>query len=521
MTTKSVKVPLARVWSQAVGGTVHRTLAWGDRLEFEKREGKNLIIKTMSFDEQPDGAVTSVAVRGYIRHDGATTASILGPATHKVLAVEFVDVQQGDAAVVESPKGAVMLIDGGESQLFARYLANRFAGSSAAAPKEIDTIVVSHGDADHFAGLPKILDSERDSRRRKRLFIDPRRVYHNGLAKGPSSLPEDQMFGVTVDVNGRPHIVDLVDDLRPLPASRLNKFFKEWRSTLETYGQRAQAAGRTFVVERLQRGSTGKFPEFKAEDIRIDVLAPITVPVPAPGPASGGQVPALPFLSKPRKKLSSVDANTFGSPSASHTVNGHSIVLRLTYGKCRILFTGDLNEESEDILIAADAAGTSSLEADVLKVPHHGSADFLPRFLKAVGALISVVSSGDESAQKEYVHPRATLVGGLGRHSRVENPLIFVTELVAFFAAEGYVGVDWHAMTPNGTTAVSRKVDVVDLPKRKKFYGFSRSAFGTVHLRTDGDRLLVWTDSALVTLKEAYQFDLTKNPPKLESVDAI
>ncbi len=516
-TTKSVKVPLARVWSQAVGGTIHRTLAWGDRLEFEKREGKNLIVQTVSFDEQPDGTVTSVAVRGYIRHDGATTASILGPAAHKVLAVEFVDVQQGDAAVVESPKGAVMLIDGGESQLFARYLANRFGGTKATAPKEIDTIVVSHGDADHFAGLPKILDSETDFRRRKRLFIDPRRVYHNGLAKGPSALPDDEMFGATVDVNGRPHIVDLVDDLRPLPTARLNKFFKVWRTTLETYGQRAAAAGKTFVVERLERGSAGKFPAFASEGVKIDVLAPITVPV----ATAGGQVPALPFLGKPRKKPSSVDANTFGSPSASHTVNGHSIVLRLTYGKCRILFTGDLNEESEGILIAADAAGTSSLESDVLKVPHHGSADFLPRFLKAVGALISVVSSGDESAQKEYVHPRATLVGGLGRHSRVENPLIFVTELVAFFATEGYVGVDWHAMTPNGTTAVSRKADVVDLRKGKKFYGFSRSAFGTVHLRTDGNQLLVWTDSALVDLKEAYQFDLTKDPPRLESVDAI
>ena len=104
-TTKSVKVPLARVWSHAAGGTIHRTLAWGDRLEFEKREGKNLIVKTVSFDEQPDGTVTSVAVRGYIRHDGATTASILGPATHKVLKIDFVDVQQGDGMILESPSG--------------------------------------------------------------------------------------------------------------------------------------------------------------------------------------------------------------------------------------------------------------------------------------------------------------------------------------------------------------------------------------------------------------------------------
>jgi hypothetical protein len=196
-------------------------------------------------------------------------------------------------------------------------------------------------------------------------------------------------------------------------------------------------------------------------------------------------------------------------------------VLRLAYGHCRILFTGDLNEEAERSLIAGHEAGTSSLEADVLKVPHHGSADFLPEFLAAVGASISVVSSGDESAQKEYIHPRATLVGGLGRHSRSADPLVFVTELVAFFAVEGYVGPDWHGMTPEGEIAVTRRAPVVDVPERGKFFGFSRSAFGTVHLRTDGDHLLVWTDSALVRLKEAYRLDLTVSPPTVEEVAPI
>lgn len=516
-TTKSVKVPLARVWSQAEGGTIHRTLAWGDLVEYVERAGPNLVVDTQSFEEQPDGSVTSVPVRGYVRHDGRTTASILGPAAHKVLAVEFVDVQQGDAAVVESPGGAVMLVDGGENQLFARYLANRFGGTSAAAPKEIDTIVVSHGDADHFAGLARIFESETDFRRRKRLFIDPRRVYHNGLAKGPSSLRDVEMFGATEDVGGRPHIVDLVDDLRTVPDVKLNKFFKPWKRVLTTYGDRAAAAGRPFAIERLERGQGGKFPAFAAEGIAVDVLAPITVQV----PVGAGSRPGLPFLGKPRKRLSLVEPSTFGSPSAGHTINGHSIVLRLTYGKCRILFSGDLNEESESALIAADAAGMSSLEADVLKVPHHGSHEFLPGFLKAVGALVSVVSSGDESAQKEYVHPRATLVGGLGRHSRIDAPLVFVTELVAFFAVEGYVGPEWHAMTDDGTTAVSRGAEIVDLPARDKFFAFSRSAFGTVHLRTDGKRLLVWTDSALVDLKEAYRFDLTTTPPRLEAVDAL
>ena len=515
-TTRSVKVPLVRVWSEPEGGRLHRTLAWGDRLGFVERTGRNLVVETVSYEELPDGSVRSTGVRGYIRHDGRTTNSILGPKQHAVLAVEFVDVQQGDAAVVESPDGAVMLIDGGENQLFARYLANRYRGTSEANPKVIDTIVVTHGDADHFAGLRQIFDSERDSRKRKRLFIRPRRVLHNGLAKGPSSLRDTEMFGATAESNGRRYIVDLVDDLRAVGDAKLNKFFKAWKAALVTYGRRAEDAGTTLTIERLERGRADRFPVFAAEGIAIDVLAPITTPV----PTAAGPRPGLPFLSRPRPTMAPAGTGP-GSPSASHTVNGHSVVLRLTYGKCRFLFTGDLNEEAEELMIAADAGGTSALESDVLKVPHHGSADFSPRFLKAVGALVSVVSSGDESAQKEYVHPRATLVGALGRHSRAADPLVFVTELVAFFAVEGYVGPEFHEMTAAGATAVRRGVPAVDVPDRKKFFSFSRSAFGTVHMRTDGKKLLVWTDSALVDLKEAYRFDLTKSPPRLESIAPI
>ncbi len=55
-------------------------------------------------------------------------------------------------------------------------------------------------------------------------------------------------------------------------------------------------------------------------------------------------------------------------------------------------------------------------------MPHHGSADFSGAFIKMVSPVVSVVSSGDESARKEYIHPRATLMGALGKHSRVDEP---------------------------------------------------------------------------------------------------
>ncbi|MCE5250183.1 competence protein, partial [bacterium] len=93
------------------------------------------------------------------------------------------------------------------------------------------------------------------------------------------------------------------------------------------------------------------------------------------------------------------------------------------------------------------------------------------------------------------IHPRATLVGALGKYSRVDEPIIFVTELVAFFNLEG-----WAHLT-------DKKED----KKKGEFFAFSRTAYGIVKTRTDGHRLLVYTDSGKVDMKEAYCYSLDKN----------
>jgi hypothetical protein len=86
-------------------------------------------------------------------------------------------------------------------------------------------------------------------------------------------------------------------------------------------------------------------------------------------------------------------------------------------------------------------------------------------------------------------------MGALGRWSRVAEPLVFVTELVAFFAVEGY----------------ARLTDKKKDKTRGEFFAFSRSAFGIVKTRTDGRRLLVYTDSANVRMKEAYAYGLDQS----------
>ena len=87
----------------------------------------------------------------------------------------------------------------------------------------------------------------------------------------------------------------------------------------------------------------------------------------------------------------------------------------MTFGNVRFLFGASLNTPSEERLLAKAAEIGASLTAEVLKVPHHGSADFSSRMLEAVKPVVSVVSSGDESSAREYIHPRAGLVGALGK----------------------------------------------------------------------------------------------------------
>ncbi len=129
-----------------------------------------------------------------------------------------------------------------------------------------------------------------------------------------------------------------------------------------------------------------------------------------------------------------------GSYSASHTINGHSINFRLRYRNINFMFTCDMNQQSMQRL--REANPDSKLRSEILKCPHHGSADFDMSFLQDVCPVVSMISSGDESVAKEYIHPRATLMAALGRASRQTPSVIFCTELAAFFAYKGPSHVD-------------------------------------------------------------------------------
>lgn len=82
-------------------------------------------------------------------------------------------------------------------------------------------------------------------------------------------------------------------------------------------------------------------------------------------------------------------------------LNNYSAVARITYGSTAFLFMGDAEKEVESELL--NSAYKGMLDADVLKVGHHGSSSSsAAEFLSVVSPTYAVISSG---AGNSYGHP--------------------------------------------------------------------------------------------------------------------
>ena len=72
---------------------------------------------------------------------------------------------------------------------------------------------------------------------------------------------------------------------------------------------------------------------------------------------------------------------------------------------------------------------------------------------------------------------------------------------------EGYVTPERHRMK-DGLAVVENGEAVLDNKAKQRFFAFSRAAFGIVKFRTNGKRLLVYTNSGVARLKEAYAYHI-------------
>ena len=96
--------------------------------------------------------------------------------------------------------------------------------------------------------------------------------------------------------------------------------------------------------------------------------------------------------------LGSATIEIIGVNSTSDA-NSCSIVLMITYGDTKFLFTGDAEREAEQVILDSGTA----LAADVLKVGHHGSENSTTYpFLREIMPKYAVISVGEDNS---YGHP--------------------------------------------------------------------------------------------------------------------
>ena len=94
----------------------------------------------------------------------------------------------------------------------------------------------------------------------------------------------------------------------------------------------------------------------------------------------------------------------------SSTQNDESLVVMITAHGLRLLLTGDVEPPGQQAILGSGA----DLRADVLKVPHHGSARQDRAFFAATGARLAIASAGPDN---DYGHPAprtVQLINSLG-----------------------------------------------------------------------------------------------------------
>ena len=245
---------------------------------------------------------------------GSSPASSLsGALTGPVLRVHFIDVGQGDAALIQTPGGRNVLIDSGPSRS-KRHLLDYL---EALGVRQIDLAINTHPHEDHVGGLLAVIER-----------LDVKRVLLSGYVHTTSTY--EKLIG----------------------AYESNRI----------------------PIKLARRGRTIKLDE----QIFVVLLAPED-----------------PLLTDTRS-----DANA------------NSVIFRLSYGEIDFLFAGDAEHETEERVLS-NAHEPDSLEAEFLKVAHHGSKyASSDTFLTAVGPKFAVISA---SSRNRYGHPAPETIERLRR----------------------------------------------------------------------------------------------------------
>ncbi|MCP9237464.1 ComEC/Rec2 family competence protein [Lewinella sp. JB7] len=405
------------------------------------------------------------------------------------LEIIFLDVGQGDGAVLITPerdaREKIIVIDAGESSHMRTFLDGRFRAYRGF---QFSAAVMTHPDTDHYLGFRTIFNDHR-------IGFDT--VYHNGLVERPTGSNFDKVGGLTEDPPGSGvyYIEDLATDRGDIQrhfADNANfgnyRFAPIMHSALHNpriHNIRMLSTNPAHSVHVDDRAYLPGFEPRRDRPYSIEVLGPIV---------ESGETGLL--------RLRRISSNY------NKTKNGHSILLRLHFGKYKILFGGDLNVPAEKYLLRHYAGLArfprwGSVEyrhmmdvtphwfrAEVLKVCHHGSDKVTDEFLRVVHPACFVISSGD---QEGHVHPRPDLLGRLGKAGRGEAPVILATELQrSTRELEDPARVKELNDEIDALASEGGSIDLLRSIKERvrKLARTNVDVYGAIYLKTDGERLI-------------------------------
>ncbi len=438
-----------------------------------------------------------------------------------LLEVYVIDVGQGDGLLVVTPEGHNIMVDGGNTRAFQNggknaadfvdwkffkdYVSFADRDDSSKTKIQLDAMIATHNDIDHFGGLLDLIDQdEKDQAELDCSEVTAEVIYHAGLSwwfngrdnrgRVKRSLGPISSGSYTKLLGNRNSALNAVANLDDPDFDTLNG---SWGQFIRAATELKRKSGSPSAITRLSAATHDYLPGFEPADGKcaIRLLGPVE--------SEANGEPAL-------KKFPDGD---------SKNTNGHSVVLRLDYGERRILLTGDLNTHSQNhIMDHYGAKFFAEYKSDVAKGCHHGSHDVSYRFLEGMRPLCTVISSGDAET---HDHPRPTIVAAsaiTGRrlvdHERdsLICPLIYITE-VARSVAITDVGEmkeypeprpKFEASKPSGADKVHNTED--EMARFRLFLGTSQSSpfhwprldiakvvrglrYGLINIRTDGKRL--------------------------------
>ncbi|MET2986490.1 ComEC/Rec2 family competence protein [Aureibaculum conchae] len=459
-------------------------LLWGDRIKIDEN--------VLNAD-------------GYIKCKARGNSGFIEPNSYgdeSLLEVYVIDVGQGDGMLIKCPDpnksklGRHIMIDGGylrEKQPTFKNAADfvdwKFSKEYGADKIELDDMIISHCDADHYGGLWDLISTSPEAK--DDLDTDEVKVknfYHAGIS-WVRKKPKDRSLGIEQGGKLKTIFTDKQSFVNALDKNKYPQLQGEWGSFIEELIDSDAAENINILGYDSTIGGDQYMPNYapNESDVHIKVLGPI------------------------QDKNNNDDIELFDLGSHSKNTNGNSIVLSLKYKQFKLLLTGDLNKPSQDLL--SQYHDKKEFASDVAKACHHGSEKVSYKFLEHVNAAATIISSGDNES---HAHPTPNLMAMAAitgfkttYGDSLKTPLIYATEI----ARSMRIGTPLSAninhpkdnniannLVINNLSEIwvnYKRTNAGDLKAAKKLRTLDRLTvvdgiiYGLVNVRTDGNKILI------------------------------